>query len=56
MIAVPEPAPEPITILTASTEPRCVQCHEVVTVERAAARANAALCADCALDGMPHTD
>jgi formylmethanofuran dehydrogenase subunit E len=43
-------------VVVAPMQPRCSQCHDPVPVERAAARANAALCEDCALDGMPHTD
>jgi formylmethanofuran dehydrogenase subunit E len=53
---ISEPLPETAPLLTVPVEPRCTQCREVLPVERAAARANAALCADCALDGMPHTD
>jgi hypothetical protein len=60
MIAIQKPARETVTagtaLVTAPMQPRCVQCHDPLSVERAAARANAALCADCALDGMPHTD
>jgi formylmethanofuran dehydrogenase subunit E len=60
MLALQKPLPETITAVTAVVvapmQPRCTQCHDPVPVERAAARANAALCEDCALDGMPHTD
>jgi formylmethanofuran dehydrogenase subunit E len=56
MIALQKPLRETGTLVTAPLQPRCTQCHDPIPVERAAARANAALCEDCALDGMPHTD
>lgn len=56
MIALQKPLREPAKIVPLQTEPRCVQCHDPLPVERAAARKNASLCTDCALDGMPHTD
>ena len=52
MISVLEPALETAPLRTVPVEPRCSQCRDVLPAERA----NAALCADCALDGMPHTD
>jgi hypothetical protein len=59
MIALQKPLRETgtlVAVVTAPLQPRCTQCHDPIPVERAAARANAALCEDCALDGMPHTD
>jgi formylmethanofuran dehydrogenase subunit E len=56
MISTQKPLRETAPIITAPPQPRCAQCHDPVPVERAATRANATLCADCALDGMPHTD
>jgi len=43
-------------VVTSQVPARCAQCHDPMPAGRAEARANAALCADCALDGMPHTD
>lgn len=42
-------------ILSASASPRCTQCNEPLpaTPRR---WSSAPLCADCALDGLPHTD
>jgi hypothetical protein len=56
MIAPQKPLRETATIVVAPLQPRCTQCHDPIPVERAAARKNASLCTDCALDGMPHTD
>jgi hypothetical protein len=41
-----------------SLEPRCVQCGEPLVVERwiAPRTTGRTLCADCACDGIPHTD
>ena len=39
-------------------EPHCVQCGERLAIEPAPARPEArpTLCADCGLEGVPHTD
>jgi len=60
MISVQKPLrePEPLSaaVVTSQVQPHCAQCREPLPAGRAEVRANAALCADCALDGMPHTD
>jgi formylmethanofuran dehydrogenase subunit E len=48
------PPPEPAVVMTS----RCAQCHEPLPppAPRAAWLDRRALCADCSLDGLPHTD
>lgn len=56
MISTPHPTRETAPIVPLQAQPRCAQCDDPLPVERASARVKGTLCADCALDGMPHTD
>ena len=57
LMTVPAGSADHLTASTPALLPRCAQCGDPLLHDLPPAHiAPAALCGDCALDGVPHTD